>query len=151
MRDFGSCKRRQRAPDRLLHLAGLRSHRITHPAQLATQAVDLVEEPEDHRQCLFIDGKFPADLKDQFDPGNVDVVKDPGLAARLGQNPAVFDPPGEITALQPTQPMQQLFECDHAAGIPCLALKACCGAHFSRKAASSGSLLWPISTFSVTI
>ena len=61
-----------------------------------------------------------ADFEDQFDPGDVDLVEDPGFVAPLRQHPAVFDPAGQLAPVEFLQALQQVFERDHAEGIPCL-------------------------------
>jgi len=88
---------------------------------------------------------------DFIDPRDIDLVKDPGLVPPLGQYPAIFDPPHQLSAVEPLHLAQQIVERDHATGIPCRGSKGCCCAHFSRNAASSESEVCPISTLSVTI
>src|SRR5215472_8106996 len=151
VRYFRSGQRRQRVFDGGLYLRRLGCQRIAHPAQLAAQAIDLVEETEDQRQRLLVDGEFLADFQDQLDTGDVDFMKNPGLVPPLGQYPTVFDPPKEVAPVEPLHLSQQLVERDHAVGIPCRGSNGCCGAHFSRNAASSGSELCPMNTLSVTI
>src|SRR5215472_11428176 len=131
VRYFRSGQRRQRVFDGGLYLRRLGCQRIAHPAQLAAQAIDLVEETEDQRQRLLVDGEFLADFQDQLDTGDVDFMKNPGLVPPLGQYPTVFDPPKEVAPVEPLHLSQQLVERDHAVG--------------------SGSELCPMNTLSVTI
>ena len=71
---------RQGAADRVADVGRLRFDRVAQPAHLPAQAVDLVEQPQQQRHRLVVDRELAADLEDQLDPRDVDLVKLPALA-----------------------------------------------------------------------
>src|SRR5262249_32940684 len=141
----------QRAPDRLLHLGRLRRHRVAQTAQMAAQTIDLIEQAQDQRHRLVIDGEIAPDLKDQLDPRDIDLAKHPALLVPLGQDPAILDPAGELAAIEAAAADQELVNRDHAAPMPRRGSTGCLAAQSSRNAASSASPLAPTTTFKVTI
>src|SRR5271170_4489783 len=150
LRDFGSAYLRERVLDCCLHFRRLGRQRVAQPAQLAAQAIDLVEQAEHHRQCLIVDREFVTDFEDQLDPGDVHLVKQPSFAVSLGQHPAVIDPAGELAPVEHLETVEQLLESHHDERIPCRGSNGCCRAQSSRNFASSVSALCPITTFKVT-
>src|SRR4051812_36438723 len=122
---------RQSAADRFADLARLAFNRAAQPTHLAAQAVDLIQHAEDQRQRLLVDGKFSADIKDQLDAGNIDLVEQPSLGtalrtvlptvlywARLGHDPAPLDPARQLGPIQLGEAPDKFCRPDHAAD-PC--------------------------------
>src|ERR1700691_6276624 len=68
---------RQGAADRLADVGRLRLQCIAQPAQLAAQAVNLIDQAEDQRHRLLVDRKFAADVENELDASDVDLVKGP--------------------------------------------------------------------------
>ena len=130
-RRLGSAHGRQSFADYRLHFGWLRSERIAHPAQLPAEIVHLVEKTENERHRLFVYREFVTDFGYQFDPGDIHLVKDPGLIPPFRQYPAVLDPPAKLAAIQLLEADEQILENDHADGIPCRGSNGCCLAHFS--------------------
>mgnify|MGYP003693541043 CR=1 FL=1 len=93
-----------------LDLGRLYGERVAQPAELAAQVINLVEQAEDERQRIVLDGELLANFEDQLDPGDIDVMEDPGLVTPLRQHPAIFDPRDELAPIERGVATQQIFE-----------------------------------------
>src|SRR6266702_670293 len=150
----------QRLADRVLHLGGLAFERVAKAAHLAPEAVELVEQVQHQGQRLVVDREFAADLDDQLDPRDIDLMEQPAPARLVGQDPAVLDPALELDAIERGDAPGQLVNADHEAAALSAAPGSlpiaprgsvgCFSVQPLMNSASSASPLAPIITLSVT-
>ena len=70
-------------------------------AQSGPQIVNLIEQGQDHRDRLVLDPHHRAQIVDQPDPRDVDLMKDRSTATGFRAHPAAVDPGGEFRLGQP--------------------------------------------------
>src|SRR6266851_4349208 len=167
-RSFACCRKNRPSPtDRCQRLAdcgadlgGLAFEGGAEAAHLAAQAVELIEQPEHQRHRLVVDREFAADLEDQLDPRDVNLMEQPAPACLIGQDPTVLDPAPELDAVERGEAPGQFVEADHEAAalsavpgsrpIARRGSAGCFSAQPLMNSASSASPLAPIITLSVT-
>src|SRR5215469_3510367 len=98
--------------DRLPHCLRLCGDGAAEDGELVAGTIELVKEREDHGQRLLADGAIAAQLGNEADAGDVELVEEEVAVAPRRPNPAAFDPGDELSTLE-RDAFEKIGESDH--------------------------------------
>src|SRR5579883_439866 len=102
-------------PQGLADFRGLRVDRLVSRAQPPAQRVDLIEEVQYHGERLVIDGEIAAQLDDEADARDIDLVEKIAFRRRFLPHPVLGDPSPQFRRVETADRADDRFEIHHDA------------------------------------